>query len=342
MLNLNVNCRLEEIFGIGPVFSGALENLGFSFDIDLLTLPENSLISHISQIDGLSASMLAHSILPQARFLRLPGVDGEIADALLDAGYLRYSDFLGVQTSTIERVISKAKGKVDSINNSSLACELLLTAVQLAVTGNVRVIVQDSETREPMEGVQVSYAGDRRKSEISYTKRLTDERGIVNFEGIPRFPTSFRISAEGFLPQTILAAVDVQSAFTYKVSMSSGLLDMNSVDEFSNGLSVGFTSLPLIHKTTELASLPSRPPVLIESIKNDKATLGSLWFRQQSDHVIIPRIKVLVTVLPINAKVGDVLIPEGSMWLIHPDSITPSEFRQNLIRERRNTFQGIL
>ena len=130
MLNLSPVRSLQEIVGIGPVLAETLSDLGFKHDIDLLAFPEKGLSGHLAQVDGLNASMIVESILPQARILRLPGSSGSLAHALVDDGFHQYSDFLGNQTARIAKIISDTGSQNGQARDSCLACE--------AKRGNVR------------------------------------------------------------------------------------------------------------------------------------------------------------------------------------------------------------
>lgn len=340
MLKLNPLRPLQEIVGIGPMLAGKLSNLGFKHDIDLLAFPETMLSRHLAQIDGLSASMIVGSILPQARILRLPGSSGSLAHALVNNGFRQYSDFLGDQTARITQVISDTGSHDDHDLDSHLACEMLLTAVQLAVTGGVRVIVRNAETREALAGAEVTFDGDRRMDVVHFTSRSADERGIVDFEGIAPLPTVFRVSADGFRTQSVIAMVEEQNHVTCAALMSSAAHAPRSHDEFKGGLTVGSETSPTFPRRFELADLPTRPPVYIESIKDGQATLGSLWFREELGRIIIPILRVPIGDLPAGANAGDVLLANAEGWRPHPDNATAAEFRQELMRERGgNVFQ---
>lgn len=337
MLNLSPPRPLQEIVGIGPVLAEGLSDLGFKHDIDLLAFPETVLMGHLAQIDGLNASVIADSLLPQARILRLPGSSGSLAHALMNDGFRQYSDFLGNQTVRIAQVISDisdARSQDDQARASNLACEMLLTAVQLAVTGGVRIIIKNGETHEELAGAEVTFDGDRRTGVVHFTSRTADERGIVDFEGIAPYPTVFHVSANGFRTQSVIAVVKEQRHATCTALMSTVAHTARNHDEFQGGLTVGSETLPTFPRRFELSDLPTRPPVYIESIGDGQATLGSLWFREEFERIVIPILRVPIDDLPDGAKAGDVLLTNADGWRIHPDDATAAEFRQELMRER--------
>lgn len=339
MLNLNEPQPVEEIIGIGPVFGQELDSMGFKHDIDLLAFPEAALVHDIAQIDGLSASMIQSSVLPQARLLRLPGSNGTIANLFLEAGFRKYSDFLGVRISKIKSIISKVNVDDSDDQQTIFASELLLTAVQLAVTGGIRVVVVDGVTREVILGAKVSFSGDRRKDALVLKTRQTDERGAVDFEGIAPVTTALQVSASGYRPQTVLVVVEVQRHAVFTALMSTEARQKMNHDEFTGGLATGFGLLPSVNVRTELSSLPSRPPIYVETVSNDEAVVGSLWFRQEAHRVVIPRLVIPVADLPNGTQEKDVLVPETSSWRLHPDGLTASEFRQALMKERSSNLR---
>lgn len=345
MLHISPARPLQEIVGIGPVLANRLLELGFEHDVDVLALPEATLIGQLAQVDGLSCSIIQDSLLPQARILRLPGSSGSLAHALVNDGFRHYSDFLGNQTARIKRIVlqsSEVRTHDERTRVSDIVSELLLTAVQLATTGSVRIGVKNRETREGLAGAEVAFDGDRRMGVVNFTSRLTDEAGFVDFEGIAPLPTTFRVSANGFKTQSVMTAVEEQRYESCTALMSVAASATRDHDEFQGGLTVGSENSPTFPRRFELSELPARPPVYVETISEGQANLGSLWFWEESGRIIIPVLRVLVKDLPDGTKVGDVLIANPDSWAIHPDNLTAAEFRQGLMRNRSSIEFGHL
>ncbi|WP_286261855.1 hypothetical protein [Thalassotalea atypica] len=340
MLKLNDRVLVENISGIGPVFADEMSKLGYIHAVDLLASEESQLIATLSKIDGLSEFNLEHSILPQARMLRLPHCTEAIADALVEAAYHRYSDFLSVNISNIHTIVSDALGEEKNNSNLILAHEMLLTAVQLAVTSSARVVVYDSETNAVIEDAEVVINGDRRTNSFNQLKHMTDNNGVVDFEGIAPLPTVFKATAAGYKTSSFLGTLRPQSHHIYNIYLKAGTESLPQFNEFLGGFAIGHTILPSVRRTVDLDSLPEKPPICIEAIKTDEAIAGSLWFKHQDDTVIIYRLRIDLSLLPNDIAHGDVLLPNESGWQIHPEAMTPGQYRETLREQRMPVPQG--
>lgn len=333
---------IADLIGIGPAIATELEQRNVRFERDLLAYSETDIVNLLEPVPGVTEGNLLSSFIPQARLLRLPDVSPELAHALVELGYRRYSDLFFADLAVLTNRISdlESEGSIASAPSQMEILELVLSAGQLAASGAVVLSVLSQDNQSPIENAEVRVNGTGHTESGGAITKTTDSSGRVFFEDLAPTQHPFRISALGFITSTVVVSIRRQSTANAKITLKSGQNSEAVIDEFVGELVIPSPTTERVRETVPLQSLNPVPPFYVRDMSGSSAFLASLWFRMIGDTVFIPNVTIPLDELPTGLSLRDVILQNNAGAFEIQSGVTPEEFRAQFVAERLDQLYG--
>lgn len=327
---------VTEIQGIGVATAAELSSHHISYIEDLLALPESHMIIGLESVDGLNQENLRRNYLPQARFLRIDGIDGQYAEGLAASGFRTYRDIAFTDSSIIQRSLLEMIeiGRIPDSAAESDITRWQLEAARLMQGGSVHVTVSNSQG--PIESADVHINGNG-FSGLSQAIRLsTESQGKVFLDGIAPGSRQLAIAASGHQQTFVTVSFKAGSRTQIRVSLLMGEdKPLFEIDEFQGEIIPKIPSTAqVVNRAYELEQLPSVPVFFVYEIRKTTVVLHSLWYRLRNDEVEVPNITIEKTQITGEMKQRAVVYPVADGKFGIQESVTPQEYRSAFIAER--------
>jgi hypothetical protein len=222
---------IETIDGIGKARGQALREQGISTTEDLVNMDEVALRLKVARIPRFPEDSLP-DFMAMATFLQLPGVDDEIAEALVEAGY-----------NSLDDLVMPHAGTILSRLEEIAAAGILREAVTLAQVGNW----QKEAVRLTLTGVLAGRVLGNGEVEsdpqpLANVEVLTTDRSAVTnaegrfwLPGVPIGDRTMHLRREGYQTLRLPVAVDWGRPPRMELRLVPGVDNEVVVEESSGG-----------------------------------------------------------------------------------------------------------
>lgn len=326
---------VSEIQGIGPAIQEKLEERHVYYTEQLLSLPVDQVCAWLAPVPGITDHKLRNSYIPQARLLRVEGIDGQFAEGLVASGISTYRRIVTTDPKAILTMLEDRvqDGTIPAVPELEDVISWQLNAAKLVATGMLLLTVIDKSSKKRLAGIKARIVGLDPLVRAPVTFE-SDERGIVVFDGLVPGKHTVVLTAEGYLRHPITFMVKPDSGRSVRIELRPGKHKPRIVDEFDGGV----ISPIALHETiksrrVDLNDLPARPPVHVVEIQADDVLLSSLWRRKIDDVIEVLTFTLPKAELPQGIDKGSVLLPQNDdKYTMSEKSIL--EFRNEFIAER--------
>ena len=325
---------VRDIEGIGQSIAATLQSRNVEFAEDLLALPESKIIRLLVDLERISENNLRSSFIPQARFLRIEGINGQYAEGLAILGWRSYAGLAFARAQTIVNGLQELVGQIPQAPSVEEVMAWNLAAAKMMMGGSVLVSVKDEQERA-LNDAEIRINGNGFTVHGTPITVHTNSHGKAFIDGIAPGVRHIRIELDGYRSAVVTVSFKSGSRSSIGVQMQAGPDEpLNVIDEFRGGIlpSIPRTSV-VVNRRYELDELPEVPVFFIHEIRNDTLELASLWLRKTNDVVEVPYIVVDIADVDGPVAVNSVVVPADGGFRV--DSQTrPSEYRTQFVRDR--------
>ena len=326
---------VSEIQGIGPATQQKLEKKHVYYTEQLLSLPVDQVCAWLKSVRGITDHQLRNNYIPQARLLRVEGIDGQFAEGLVASGISTYRRIVTTDTKAILTMLEDRmeEGTIPSAPELEDVVSWQLNAAKLVATGLLLITIVDKSSKKRLAGVKARIVGLDPLVRAPVTFE-SNERGIIVFDGMVPGKHTVVLTAEGYLRHPITFMVKPDGGRSVRIELRPGTHKPRIVDEFDGGV----ISPIALHETiksrrVDLNDLPVRPPVHVVEIRADDVLLSSLWRRKIDDVIEVLTFTLPKAELPRGIDKGSVLLPQNDdKYTLSKKSIL--EFRNEFMSER--------
>jgi hypothetical protein len=256
-------------------------------------------------------------VLPLARLLRLPGVDGALAVELLAAGCDGYASLVLTRSSRIVASLARAQqaGRLTAATGAEAVRTMQLAAAKRLLTATLLVRVRAGDPPSPMAGCSVTLAGDALPSYRPTLDATSDAFGRVIIDGVRGQDRPYTLVVDAPGRARWVAPVQVTGGEVHAVDVrlapASPPPDASIVDEPA-GATIGVLNGREIWRFTALAALdPLAPgtPLWVTELhpRRQSADLLVLLHRLVGIELQLQTISVPMANLPTGLAIGDVV-----------------------------------
>jgi hypothetical protein len=341
MTSLTKTHPITEIEGIGNVIAQKLSERGVTKTEDLLALPAVQILNKLIDLDGITENNLLTSFLPQARFLRLQEMTGQLAEGLMTSGYMTYRDLIIADAKTIIGQLEDQveEGVIPKVPTVDEVREWQIEAGRRLGTGTLHLTILDQQKKQPLEGVRVRIKGYGHGDVSFPISWQTGSDGFVFIEYLASGEHDVVITCDGYKTRTINFGLVNDDHVQYVLEMISGEAKPYIViDEFAGEAipSIMSSDVLILDRIEKLSDLPSLPPFTIAEFEETAKTvlLISLWRKKINDEIHIPYLRISKTALPTNVTEDNIIkVSEAGTFEII-EGLTQQEYHRQLLAER--------
>ena len=299
---------VEDLGGVGKRLAAKLAAAGAGTVEELLALASHDPEAFGDAVSGITPRQLRLELLPQARFLRLPGVNEHMAVALVRAGHTRYSHLVAVSTGTLHTQLVNELGERKTPDEVALA-QLQLAAGRALLSGVLLLRVYDARTREPLPSAKLTLRSPGITTGPTAVTRVADASGLIVSPPLRAMATHTGIvEADGHHDQPIRLTARGGGVGIILAALEPGEAKPTSDDFTGNfgGLARGRVSYRIEH-VKRLRDIPAGTPVrIVDTHEVRTVSLVSLWRRRNGSVITVPAFKLKRELLPARARPGDV------------------------------------
>lgn len=301
----------------------------------LLSLPVDQVCVRFKSVKGITDHQLRNNYIPQARLLRVEGIDGQYAEGLVASGICTYRQIVTNDPKAILTMLEDRmeEGTIPSVPELEDIVSWQLSAAKLIYTGMLFLIVIDKSSKKRLAGIKARIVGvdPLVKAPVAFE---SEERGIVVFDGLVPGQHTAVLMADGYLRHPATFVVEPDTSISMIIEMRKGIHKPRIIDEFEDGVIGVIGPHELIKsRRVDLSDLPKRPPAHVVEIKADEVLLSSLLRRKIDDVIEVLTFTLPKAELPRGIERGSVLLPQNdNKYKLSKKSIL--EFRNEFIAER--------
>lgn len=326
-MRLTTTTPVAAIEGIGEAFSRRLESIGVKTVLDLFSVSPRRILDAVA--DRASAKQVDHW-RRSALFLRVEGVDPQVAEAFARGGIKDLNDLAGLPLADLDQILMSAMEAhlIPDRTPVGRLADIRVNAAILEHTGTCSGLVID-ENNHPVSGATVR---------LGKLKQRTDQQGRFYFASVPlraTYPPLF-ITLDGLT--TLLAERPTVTADSWVVRMKRyHLLPQPQVElsELQGDELPSPVGMPMVRVTD--SELRDEDILRIRKIdaERNEASLASRFLGFRAGRFIVRRMKVSLEALPQGLREGDhVIVRHGKLLAFSGDRKSIQRARARLRRQK--------
>lgn len=295
--------NLDDINGIGPALAREMTKSGIGSIEELVAMRPGFAPQLARNVDGVSLRQLVEDFRPQAKFLLLPGLTGDVAAALVDAGFRTYRAVLFADPAALLQSLPR---KPAGLATTAEVMTLQIACAKAQYHDTVLLCLTDAETGKPVTGARLAMRDSSHAGWSTADVSRADARGWIVSPACARGRTHrLLIDAPGYRRTTVSIAAAGGAVLKRHIGMMKGTARPEA-DEFA-GQSLGVIPAGAFVTWEEWAPAAVPPGSiwrLQSKTQTGQATLECLMRRRYGSEIRVFTTKAPLATLPAPAVVG--------------------------------------
>jgi hypothetical protein len=187
---------LSGLVGLSQARRRRLADVGIRTCEELLAVPAAALARFVD----------VEKVVPSAKLMRLPGIDGVLAEALVQAGYRSYESLVLGRTSMLVKALARAQqdGRITAAPDAEAIRTLRLAAGKRMLTATLLVRVRGGDPTAPIRGAEVTVAGNSLPNLLPSLRTASGPAGRAIVDGLTAHERlrTLLVKAPGYAPWT--------------------------------------------------------------------------------------------------------------------------------------------